>query len=243
MEPARSDRRIPVARFSFEGVLIIVSILAAFAIDSWWSARQLAAEEQELLLQLKSEFEINFALLLETRGRHESTLETSNALLEITGPNTTNKEIENENVERDLANMLRWRTFDPQMGVLTGMIQSGKLGIIRADRLRSALASWPARVQDLAEDENYAKNFTVQVVLPYLVESTSIRMIDFGAKYARFEPSEFSGDFERLLTDRAFENLVVTKHNMTTTALAEYDNLRAFIDEILQLIDEEIDTG
>ena len=237
LEQSQSGSRIPLARFSFEGVLIVVSILAAFGIDSWWSARQLAAEEQGLLLQLKSEFETNAVLLVERREQHESVVEATKSLLEVTGPDSTNKKI--EDVERDLADMLHWWTYDPQMGVLTGMIQSGKLGVIRSDHLRGALASWPAKVQDLAEDEIYAVNFTHRDMVPYLTASTSMRLIgwewDLGS-------GEFSGDIEGLLTDREFENLVIGKHNLTMGALEEYENLRAYIDDILKFIDEEIDT-
>ena len=51
------------AKFGFEGVLIVVSILLAFSIESWQAERDLLAEEQRILHQLKSEFEANVELL------------------------------------------------------------------------------------------------------------------------------------------------------------------------------------
>ena len=100
-------------------------------------------------------------------------------------------------------------------------------------------ASWPAKIQDLIEDEIYAVNFTHQDMVPYLIASTSMRLIDWEWDFGL---GEFSGDIEGLLTDREFENLVIGKHNLTMGALEEYDNLKAYFDDILKFIDEEIDT-
>ena len=145
-----------------------------------------------------------------------------------------------DDVKRSVAEMLRWQTFDPQTGVLTGMIQSGKLGVIRSDRLRAALASWPAKVQDLVEDEVFAVDFTEQIVRPYFSSNTSIREFDFGG---RFASNKYSGDFEEMLTDREFDNLVLIKYGLTIAVLREYDNLRPFIDEIVRLIDAETESN
>lgn len=70
--------RIPWARFGFEGALIVISILAAFSIDSWCSARQLAAEGQEMLAQLNLEFKTNAMLLAEKRKRLEKIMRAAN---------------------------------------------------------------------------------------------------------------------------------------------------------------------
>jgi hypothetical protein len=42
-----------------EGILIIVSILIAFAIDAWWEERQQRAEEARILEALRGEFQEN----------------------------------------------------------------------------------------------------------------------------------------------------------------------------------------
>lgn len=47
----------------------MISILAAFSIDSWWSERQSAAEEQEALAQLKLEFEVSALLMAKKEKR------------------------------------------------------------------------------------------------------------------------------------------------------------------------------
>lgn len=51
--------RVPVRRLLAESVVVIFSILAAFAIDAWWDGRQAKDLERELLLSLQQGFEEN----------------------------------------------------------------------------------------------------------------------------------------------------------------------------------------
>lgn len=230
-------RTLPWAKFGFEGVLIVVSILAAFWIDSWRDDRQLAIEEQDLLQQLKAEFEVNIELLAERRSRHAANQAAARRLLSTTSPNADTVALDTEILGKDLLNMLQWWTFDPQTGVLTGIIQSGKLSVIRSASLRTNLASWPARLQDLTEDELFLAGFTKDLIYPRLHPTTAFRnfvlMVDVG-------PSAFSDNFEALLRDRQFENVVIQKLAMTEELLGLYDELGAHIDSTLALLEKEI---
>src|SRR5687767_6329967 len=58
-----------------EGLVIVISILAAFALDRWWDARMAAEEEQQVLDRLQSEFqdartELEFYRSLQVRIRN-----------------------------------------------------------------------------------------------------------------------------------------------------------------------------
>lgn len=234
----KSNNRTPWARFGFEGALIVISILAAFGIDSWWSARQLAAEEQEMLVQLKFEFETNALLLAETRKRTEEIISAAESLLQVTGPDYNDKHVDIEAVKRAIYMLKFWGTYNPQMGVLAGVTQSGKLRMISSDRLLNTLAAWPARVQDAAENEIHLGKFTTESLTPYLTERSSAR--NMGA-ISHVGTSRFSVEVESMLTDFVFENLIYEKLVSASYVLEEYGKLAATIDNILQLIDHEID--
>ena len=234
-----SKYRIPWARFGFEGALIVISILAAFSIDSWWSVRQLEAEEQTTLAQLKLEFETNAVLLARKQERIGWIKEAAESLLEVTGPDYDDKNVDIEDINRSIYAIKFWSTYDPQSGVLSGLTQSGKLGLIRSDRLRNALAGWPAKVQDTAENEIHLGVITTQFLTPYINERLAARNLSVDPHVGA---SKFSVNAESLLTDLLFENLVYDKHLHIVDILEDYDELAAFIDEILQLIDSEIDT-
>ncbi len=238
MEQSQSSKRIPLARFGFEGVLIVVSVLAALGIDSWWSARQLATEEQQVLRQLKNEFQNNAKLLLERRREHEQIVETVELILSSTGPDFNGESGNTDELRAAIDTMSRWWTYDPQMGVLAGLTQSGRLGIVSSDSLRNALASWPSRVQDLVEDEIFAREFTAEMLDPYLDEWLAMRNV---VQIGRVGDSDFSDDLGGLLMDRKFENLVHHKYGLTLQVLREYDGVAFQIDEILDLVSREIE--
>ena len=230
-------RTLPWAKFGFEGVLIVVSILAAFWIDSWRDDRQLATEEQELLRQLKAEFEVNIDLLAERRSQHAANQAAARNLLSATGPKPNTAVLATEDLGKNLLRMLQWWTFDPQTGVLTGMIQSGKLSVISSDSLRTNLASWPARLQDLTEDELYLAGFTKDLIYPVLHPTTAMRNF---VLMPNVGPSAFPDNSEQLLRNRQFENVVIQKLAMEEELLDIYDDIGAHIDSTVALIEKEI---
>jgi hypothetical protein len=228
-------QKIPWNRISVEAVAIVASILFAFAIDAWWSERQLAAEDQELLSQLKLEFETNSALLEDKRSQHVQTLSALRNLLAATGPRPEDKSHSASEIKRDLYLSLGWSTFDPQRGVLDSIIQSGKLGIIRSDQLRTNLASWPALIQDFAEGEGFIMSYTREFVYPLYQRELVLRDIgplsDTGS-------SQFSWDPSDILASRQFENVVQQKFVLTQEVLGYTDTLNMHIKETLRLIQE-----
>jgi len=54
-----STQNIPWKRLSVEAAAIVVSILLAFAIDTWWDERLKRIEENEQLIRLRAEFNTN----------------------------------------------------------------------------------------------------------------------------------------------------------------------------------------
>lgn len=233
--PEQQD--IPWKRLAVEAIAIVGSILLAFAIDAWWEVRQDSAEEQTLLRQLEAEFELNAELLAVQRSRHEENLAAAHSLLTITGPNLEKRTLDLKSIKQDVHRMMFWWTYDPQMGVLNGIIQSGKLGIIGSDRLRSKLANWPAQLRDLAEDELFLVSHSKNVIMPLLSDSTSIRNISFNPAVGG---SEFLNDIEDMLVSRKFENAVHLTLILTEELLGYYDDTKAYIDNTLALIKEEI---
>jgi len=224
-------------RLSAEGAAIVVSILLAFSIEAWWSAHQSSQEEQELLSQLRLEFETNSALLEDRRSRHLQMLAALRNLLAATGPGVENESINATEIKRDLYVTLGWWTYDPQRGVLDSIIQSGKFSIIKSGNLRTSLASWPSLFRDLAEDEAFIVNYTGEFVFPLYQQETVLR--DLGP-LSDTGSSQFSWDVSAILASRQFENVVQQKFVLTQEVLGYYDSLKTHIDETLTLIDESI---
>ncbi len=232
--------KIPWPRILAEGMAIIVSILFAFGIDAWWTARQLHLDEQDILRQLDAEFQTNAALLAERRLNHEEILEAIKLVLSVTGPEPDQVATKSPELKLAIDRITRWWTYDPQMGVLSGLTQSGRLSIISSDPLRNALASWPSMVQDLAEDEIFAQQLTANQLDPYLTRNVSRRNIVHHESVGegRF-PSELAG----ILADQEFENLLHLKLGLTLGVLEEYDGLESEISAVRTLIVQASEAG
>lgn len=88
--------------------------------------------------------------------------------------------------------------------------------------------------RDLQDDEDYAVNFTNQI-LDYVHQNAVVRDITYRPSLGK---SRFTTDYESLLADPVFENIVMSKRNLTGGTLTEYDNVKAHIESVLVLIEE-----
>ncbi len=135
-----------------EGVLIVVSILVAFAIDAWWAERQDRVEERRILGSLKAEFLVNAEKIPSYIESHKRSAESSGALIRAmheAGPGGT---VIFNYVH--LAWTIDHNSTDPQRGTLDAILQSGELRYIRNPHIRERLVGWPQLVVDATENED-----------------------------------------------------------------------------------------
>jgi hypothetical protein len=178
--------------------------------------------------------------LAERRLNHAEILAAIKLVLSVTGPEPDQTVAESPELRVAIDRITRWWTYDPQMGVLSGLTQSGRLSIISSDPLRNALASWPSMVRDLAEDEIFAQELTANQLDPYLNRKVSRRNVVHHESVGggRF-PSELAG----ILADQEFENLVHLKLGLTLGVLEEYDGLESEISAVRTLIVQASEAG
>ena len=233
--PIPSERGTQWLRVGAEGVVIIVSILLAFGIDAWWDERQERAEEREALSQLESDFRANAAQLDTVRRYHQRALDASYEIIaraglggEPVGGTPT--------AELVLHFGSAWN-YDPVLGGINSLIQSGKLGILQSDSLRAAIAGWPDIVEDLNGDENQEQANTFDRLRPYLM-----------SKGAMFDALMAAGMFGRLeqrpvpemdwiLEDSLFLEMVSYRAIRLEEILAEVSTVDRSIQRILHLIE------
>ncbi len=238
-----NSSKVPWTSLLVEGGAIVVSILLAFAIDAWWTDRQIRLEEGVALNQLQVEFETNARLLNEKRQTQQNIYDAARYLLVLTADeNGSNADI--ARVADSVMLISEVRTFDAEVGALSSLINSGKLSILQSNELRSALAAWPALVSDLSEDEMGTWNYTDSSILPYLDSRSSVReLMAVSPAYSELlDPGHGrnSVDIDVLIQDREFENLVVERLKFEAIIIAGYDELENQVTRILQLIDGEL---
>jgi hypothetical protein len=152
-----------------EMVLIVASILFAFALDSWWDRRQLATEEREILLGLQEEFILNRSKLESRIVTHEINLLAVEQLLAATGEGHWNsKEV---SPDQSLAALIAPPTTDLGNGVLSGLISGGRIELLSNKELRARLAAWEGVIAEVHDDEDMGRTMVLDLVLPYLIRN------------------------------------------------------------------------
>jgi len=230
------NQRIPWKRIIAEGTIIVASILLAFSIDAWWSERQMRADEREAIDQLIEDFRANAEHLQTIRGMHEAALDAAYEILArggYGGQSTSNA----ATAELVYKSLRAW-TYDPLLGATNSLIQSGKLNILRNNKLRIALAAWPDIVADLTYDEWTENRNTFERIGPYLISKNAIYDALRSAGRLRRLDAEPRSDLSELASDPVFLNLMSWRVNNLENLLDEVDIVEASIQEILELLDD-----
>ncbi|HSM05077.1 MAG TPA: hypothetical protein VK858_10635 [Longimicrobiales bacterium] len=238
----RTAPRAILLRFLGEFAVIVVGVLVALAIDSWANDQALRSEEADAKRLLHAEFTSNLARLDTARMEHERTLDAGYTLLSLMHGDGGPGDVD---VSPDLvwAFVSTW-TYDPVMGGLNSLIQSGRLGILRDDTLRVALAGWPDIVADLRENEEEEWRFTFQVLNPFLVERGLAEELFTGAgRLPRLDPPPRSPDLRSLLEDEELRHLYAIRVMNLHIVLDEIRSVEESIHVILELLDSPRDTG
>jgi hypothetical protein len=115
-----------------EGVVIVASILLAFALDAWWDSRGQRQEETQVLENLRSEFQAAGSQLDRYLIIDQTTLASIERILRSARAAHAAGRAQVEVATVDLARTLIAPTFDPRTGTLDGLLASGRLGILKS---------------------------------------------------------------------------------------------------------------
>lgn len=246
-----SDRSSHLRARGVEVFLIVASILLAFAIDAAWDRRRESIETRELLTGLDGEFRFQRSELVRFRDRWAGVRSSTERLLELTGSTDLPPALVFDSLMLDVLNPA---TFDPRTGTLQAATGSGQLGLIGSRELRDKLAAWDGVVAEVRDNEVAMREFLLSTLVPYLAEAGAPLERSWsllanvgleGETYgARAWPGEMLSDAEasdvyrRLLADRTFRTLVAARY--TWLNVEEYDGAIVFVDQLLELIQEDL---
>jgi len=132
--------------FVAEGLVVIASILLAFAIDAWWDRRGEREREYEVLAALEHEMIQNKQDIETTLESHDRTHQAAVAFLGSTPAELG--ALSADSVAALASWLFRVRVFTPLEGVMNGE----ELSALRDPELRLALATWGGVSMDQAEN-------------------------------------------------------------------------------------------
>jgi hypothetical protein len=234
-------------RIFAEGAAIVISILMAFAIEAWWSNYQDRAEEQGILLGLKSEFEQNLSLI-ETEVSYRNAVIGS--ILRIFDTSSLQSSIDPEDLDEWIGDVTWWGNIEYSRGAIDGLIQSGRLTLIENEEMRRVLASIPSIYAATTRAELSDRDTTNGVVIPFLNTHASLSQIANTMAKGRpgtrlsstppVYPASELQDHTALLRDPEFLGILVQEHWNHLEAIGGYKSLKATLENALRLIDQEL---
>jgi hypothetical protein len=205
-------------------VVVVVGILAALYLESWWQDRQDRAEEAVLLAGLRDELVSNKAHLVEVMSSWSDVAESAEQALALMGKPVD--VVDPESAVRTFRSTMGIRFFDPRIGQMSSLVSSGKLGLIQNPLLRAKIADWPSLVEDL-DVERQASFYAL--------------MEGFGPLLGQFIPSRRDSPFDdrlgELLTNRAIHLQLDIVAGIMNRALGEGSTILQATDDIISLID------
>jgi len=225
-------------KYIYDSLVIIGSILIAFTIDAWWSNKSNLQQKEALLLNLKQDFEESRGQLEELKFNHykiEKNLETLLVWSE-------NEILSDENIIKfdSVFGALWWRqVYDPQMGTLESIINTGRFDIIGNNKLLSQLTKWVSLIKNLNEVETSNVEHFYNFIYPYLSSRTSLKDLDKGVP-RKVPWIHQRTDTYKLLKDEKFQNLLYMHWVLQWNVNSQIPFIEKTLDSIIQITNQEL---
>jgi hypothetical protein len=228
-----------VKSYLYEGIVIVASILVAFALDASWANYQESKVERRVLRELHDEF-LSAKVRIDTSiAELEIAIEASLELVKVIGSDTVALP---PDVAENLFNRLMFlNTLEVPSSVLDSIIASGQVRLISNDELRKALSEWPAFVSDVRENHEWHRTESDEFLVPYLAQHLSIRNAMISNKIIKLKPGTFEYDVLTMQRDPIFEGRLLWRVSRQKATRNESYVLLAETEQLLVLIAAELD--
>ena len=222
-----------------EILLVVIGILIALQIDTWNDNRKLNNQELELLESLQKEFTSNRDELERAIRKAQAIQKRCERILENTG----NRDIKLSRYESDSlirSGLLNIITFDASNGILNNIINSGRIHVLKNEKLKNFLSNWDGILNDVKEDETWAVNERNSITFPFIYKhSNYVNISQNGVKNNEIT-SGFTTDYRDIYKLPEFENLVNSHRIWNSKNERNYAYLKKTIEEIIALCQQEI---
>ena len=243
-----TNQKIPWARLAVESAAIVGSILIAFAIDAWWEKQQEQRDERTYLTSLRQELIRGLDSVAEREGVHKEVLEANVALInQIQDESRTSV----ESLHYMFSLLSRPTDLRLPRAVFDDLVSSGGTQLIGSDDLRIALALYGRTLVRFQPSNDAAWATWEQRIQPYLegrIPRIDRLMLGSYGRIRRKSGEEFSfglsrhnADFEGVLADPVFEDMIAERWLRVDARLLGIRDLQKLMEDIVAMIDMELD--
>lgn len=228
-----------VKSYLYEGIVIVASILVAFALDASWANYQESRVERRVLGELKYELESAKTQINSSIAELDIAIEASLEFAKFLGSDTV--VLSPDAVENLFNRLMVLNTLEVPTSVLDSIIASGQVRLISNEDLRKTLSEWPAFVSDVRENHEWHRMESDEYLVPYLAQHLSIRNALISNKIIRLSPGTFDYDVVTIQRDPVFEGRLLWRISRQQATRNESIILLAETEKLLELIAAEID--
>jgi hypothetical protein len=204
-----------------EIVVLIVGILAAFALDSWWGARALSSQRSEDIAALLVDFTANRNQLQELVSRQDRVTKAGRALATLGDPSA----VPADSLRSLVSVVFSSRRFEPVLGTYHSVLGSGGLNEPSDRELRTALAGFAASI-----DIRYIEDFADALYLDFINDFPAALSVLFGT-------TGVSTGRTSLSLDSAFRTSLMLRTSAEAEVGRHYSTLLDRANQILALLE------
>lgn len=168
-----------------EIILVVIGILIALQVNNWNTKRVNANSEQIILQDLNIELEGNISSLEKIIAEHQKSLDAAIEIRKlIQDPVKLEKETEGYLISVLNTMNYNW-TYDPKLGILNSIINSGKMDLIQNKEIRYMLSSVQESIVDANESTEEIGDIRNNFYWPVIAskrEVTDFESLNFKSK-------------------------------------------------------------
>jgi hypothetical protein len=224
-----------------EIVLVVVGILLALQINTWNEGRKNNIIEQGTLLSLKTDLESALVQLDDKLGQNRGYKTLDSILLDIMH---FKKDISTDSLEILTLSHTFSPGFDPELGTLNEILNTGKMEIIKNRALRKHISTWNKYMDELEEVDGKLAHYDLQVKDPLYAKHLpykNIAGVYLSYLYDTDIPkSNFKWDSKALLQNKEFENMLSNYMIYSTIQYERLLDIKKNITDMIALIDNDI---
>ncbi len=224
--------------YAYEGMVIVASILIAFALDASWANYQDAKLEQRVLGELRAEFRSAETRIVKSIEELDNVISATMELGDTLGPEATPLSL--DEAAGLLRRMTSMNTLEVPSSVLDSIIATGQLRLIGDNELRAALSEWPALVADVRENHEWHRVGTDEFLVPFLSAHVPVRDALSSEETECCGSSRFVFDPTGLQRDPVFEGRLFLRASRQLATRAESETLLLATRSVVELIEDEL---
>ncbi len=238
-------------RLLAEGLVVLVSILAAFLLEGWRDDREFERETQLELINVRRELERNYDLILAELSALQRVNGASAVLIEMLERSDGRGVTMVPDTLAWLASV--WSpTLDASLGAVDALIASGRLAQIDDPDLRLGLAGLKYRLEDALEEELVARQIGLRDLVPLIRGDTDFNRLAvittefFGGgeegagtqEVVARRPVPSFGDVA-YPTSAAVRNTLAFRQMWFDVGVAEYSRLLPHFESLIGMVNRE----